>query len=129
MAVAVIVIIGWPGCGKKTIAARLANHLDARLIDNHTLLNPVEALLERTDAAWRPMRAEIRSLVLAYARRGATRSHLIFTEALADETNDRKLFADFIALSHARKNVLIPVVLDCSLEENLRRLQMPERAA
>ncbi|MGL4495496.1 MAG: AAA family ATPase, partial [Beijerinckiaceae bacterium] len=106
-----------------------AKHLAARLIDNHTLLNPVEALLERSDAAWRPMRADIRSLVMDYARRGATHSHLIFTEALADEANDRKLFADFVALADARKNVVIPVVLDCSLEENLRRLQMPERAA
>jgi hypothetical protein len=42
-------INGWPGSGKLTIGRIVAGRLGARLLDNHTVLNPAEALFERDD--------------------------------------------------------------------------------
>ena len=52
----IIHINGWPGTGKLTVGRLLAERLGARLVDNHTLLNPAEALFSRSD----PLHASLR---------------------------------------------------------------------
>lgn len=120
---------GWPGSGKLTIARELAARLDARVIDSHTLLNPSEALYERHDLAYGTLRREVRELIFSHLWRMDQRVPLIFTDALSDDAWDTKMFDEYRALASARRARLVSVVLQCSEEENERRLVSQGRAA
>lgn len=124
----VVHINGWPGSGKLTIARPLAKRLDARLLDNHTLLNPAESLFERRDPSYWPLRSAIRSLVFDYAARLPTAVPLVFTDALSDDPHDSAIFDSCRDLAARRGVPILSVVLDCDLQENLRRLAAPRRA-
>jgi hypothetical protein len=63
----IVHISGWPGSGKLTIGRLLVKRLGARLVDNHTLINPAECLFERGDPLYWPLRKAVRSLVFDYA--------------------------------------------------------------
>jgi len=123
----IVHINGWPGCGKLTIARQLAKHLGARLIDNHTLINPAECLFARNDANYWPLRKAVRALAFEYAARLAPGTHLVLTDALADIASDRAVFDDCLELASQRGAKLIAVVLECEEEENLRRLRAAGR--
>src|SRR5262245_4720067 len=124
----IIHINGWPGCGKLTIARLLAERLDGKLLDNHTLLNPAEALFERTDPLHASLRREVRASVLGHAARLAPGVRLILTDALADDAADHKFFDDYRTLAAKRAAHLVAVVLDCERDENVRRLTAAGRA-
>lgn len=124
----IIHINSWPGAGKRTIAHRLATDLGARLLDNHVLLNPAEALFEREDPRHGALRSEVRRVVLAHAAGLDPATGIVATDALSTEPPDAKLFADMAALAKTRGARLIPVVLDLALEENIRRLSNPSRS-
>jgi predicted kinase len=121
-------INGWPGCGKLTIARLVAKQLNARLIDNHTLINPADALFGRDDPSYWPMRRAVRTLVFEYAAKLPSELPLVCTNALADIESDRAYFDEYRALASARGARLIAVTLECDLEENVRRLTASGRA-
>jgi hypothetical protein len=121
-------INGWPGCGKLTIARIVAARLKARLLDNHILLNPAEALFERDNPLHRSLRYKIREVVLSHAAQLAPDVPIVFTDALADDAGDAALFDEYRALARARLARLVAVVLDCDPEENVRRLIEAGRA-
>lgn len=119
----IVHINGWPGVGKLTIARLLAGRLNARLLDNHTLINPAEALFARTDPAYYPFRADIRALAFARAARLPRGVDLVLTDAIAqEEPRHHTMFADCVKLADQLGAKLISVVLDCTPEENARRL-------
>lgn len=124
----VLLINGFPGVGKLTSARILAHRLGARLLDNHTLLNPAEALFERGDPRWLALRKDVRAVVLAHATALAPRTNIVLTDALAEEGMRREFFEDYRRLASARAARLVPVILTCTLEENIRRLTSPGRA-
>lgn len=124
----IVHINSWPGAGKRTIAHRLATDLGARLLDNHVLLNPAEALFERSDPRHGALRSEVRRVVLAHAAALDPATGVVATDALSAEPQDAKIFADMAALAKTRGAKLIPVVLDLALDENIRRLSTPSRS-
>jgi thymidylate kinase len=124
----IIHINGWPGCGKLTIARLLTRRLDGKLLDNHTLLNPAEALFERSDPLHGSLRREVRACVLDHAARLPPGIPLVLTDALSDDAADQSFFDDYRALASKRGARLIGVVLDCDQEENIRRLTSPGRS-
>jgi hypothetical protein len=124
----VLHINGWPGCGKLTIARLVAARLDARLLDNHTLLNPAEALFGRDDPLHRSLRYKLREIVLAHAAQLAPDVPIVFTDALADDPGDAALFEEYRALARKRSARLVSAILDCGLDENLQRLTQAGRA-
>ena len=124
----IVHINGWPGCGKLTIARHLARRLNAKLIDNHTLLNPAEVLFERRDPLHDSLRQAIRSVVFDHAARLPPDTSVVFTDALADDDWDRGMFDQYRDLAARRSGRLIAVVLDCDLDENIRRLTSAGRA-
>lgn len=63
----IIHINGWPGSGKRTIGQFVAKTLGGRLVDNHAMLNPAEALLERDDPRHQALWDGVRRLTLTYA--------------------------------------------------------------
>lgn len=124
----IVHINGWPGTGKLTIARHLAGHLGARLADNHTLINPAEALFARGTPLYRSLRATVRTAVLDHVRRADAAQTFLFTDALSDDAFDSRAFDDYATLAADRSARFVAVVLDCSVEENLKRLTRAGRA-
>ena len=124
----VLHINGWPGCGKLTIGRIVAGRLGARLLDNHTLLNPASALFDRDDPLHGALRQEVRAIVLGYAARLAAGVGIVLTDALADDAQDTAQFAAYRTLAAARGARLVSVVLACEAGENVRRLTDGRRA-
>jgi hypothetical protein len=118
----VVHINGWPGTGKLTIARCLARRLGGRLLDNHTLLNPAEALFNRRNPKWQELRSSIRALVLDFAAQLPATEPLILTDALANFDYDRRLFDDCRVLAERRSARLVAAILSCDHAENERRL-------
>ena len=63
----VIHINGWPGSGKRSIGQILATQIGGRLLDNHAMLNPAEALFSRFDPLHRELHRAVRDITLDYA--------------------------------------------------------------
>lgn len=124
----IIHINGWPGAGKRTIAHCLATQLDARLLDNHVLLNPAEALFKRDDPLHPSLRREVRRIVFAHAVQLDLATSIVATDALSTDADDIEIFEDIAALAEARRARLIPVVIDLTIDENVRRLSTPNRS-
>jgi broad-specificity NMP kinase len=125
---AIIHINGWPGVGKLTIARLFAAQIGAKLMANHTMLNPAEALFSRADPLYRSLRRMIRQAVLDHIVRMPPETMVVFTDALSDDEFDRAVFDDYVALAEQRGDAMLSIVLDCDGEENARRLTAPGRA-
>ncbi|KAK8007449.1 hypothetical protein PG989_001439 [Apiospora arundinis] len=93
-----IQINGLPGVGKLTTARALQfllhSHspsphqlLSARLVDNHLLIDPADAVLQRTEPGYQALRRALRSVVLdPIAENPATHGHVyIFTDCQSDD--------------------------------------------
>ncbi|MEI3850182.1 MULTISPECIES: AAA family ATPase [Ensifer] len=124
----VVHINGWPGTGKLTIARHLAERLGARLADNHTLINPAEALFARSDPLYRSLRATVRKSVFEHLGRAPREQSFVFTDALSDDAADTRAFEDCAALARDRGARFVAVVIDCDVEENLKRLTRAGRS-
>lgn len=124
----VLHINGWPGTGKLTIARQLARHINAKLIDNHTLINPAECLFERDNPNYWPLRKEVRKLVLAQALKLPVKTPIIFTDALADDAQDIATLKTCEEFAAQRRVPILAAILDCDETENLRRMVSPGRS-
>lgn len=120
---------GWPGSGKCTIGQILAERLNGRLLDNHALLNPAEALFERHDPLHVLLWQAVRQVTLDYAAKLPTDSAIILTDPLVIGSEvDLALFECFRSLAERRNAKLISVILDIDPEENVRRIQASGRS-
>ena len=124
----IVHINGWPGCGKLTIARILAKRLAGKLLDNHTLLNPAEALFDRSDPLHGSLRTAVRATTLDHAAQLREGLALVFTDALSDDPTDQATFDEYRVLAARRQARLVSVVLECEHEENVRRLASAGRA-
>ncbi|MBX5174651.1 AAA family ATPase [Rhizobium sp. NZLR1b] len=124
----IVHINGWPGTGKLTVGRLLAERLGARLIDNHTLLNPAEALFSRSDPLHASLRGQIRQAFFDHAVRADPAESFVFTDALSDDADDSAVFSWYRDLAAARGVNLVAILIDCAPEENARRLASPGRS-
>ena len=104
------------------IARLLAEAMGARLLDNHTLLDPAEALFDRSNLQQRELRLRVREQVFDTLASTPAPVRLVFTDALGEDPGDRALFNDYQRLAERRGAPLHCVVLDCDIEEYRRRL-------
>ncbi|KAH7096381.1 hypothetical protein BKA62DRAFT_644425 [Auriculariales sp. MPI-PUGE-AT-0066] len=120
-----------PGVGKQTIGRELVNLLpDARLVDNHLVIDLVRAIFPQGAPEYEALRSNIRKDMLdAIASSEDRSSTFIFTGANG-VTNpiSVKIVNDFIAAAAARGAPLIYIILSCELEEHIRRATDPARA-
>ncbi|OCP00282.1 MULTISPECIES: AAA family ATPase [unclassified Ensifer] len=124
----VVHINGWPGTGKLTIARHLAERLGARLADNHTLINPAEALFARSDPLYRSLRSAVRASVFEHLAMASFKQSFVFTDALSDDVADTRAFEDCAELARERGARFVAVVVDCDVAENLKRLTRAGRS-
>lgn len=138
----VYLLIGFPGTGKYTIATAMAEQLraageDVRVVDNHYVANPIIGVVAKEDGVrlptgiW-PLVGQVRDAVFTaiegYAPKGCT---FVFTNYVRDVEAEK--MAPYVermrALAKSRGGRFVLVALSCELEEQVRRVQLPERAA
>jgi hypothetical protein len=124
----IININGWPGVGKLSVAERLRQRIGGRLLDNHAIFNVAFSLCDfHTPEFYQTVRA-VREIAFERARQLPTGTCIILTSAYADTAFGRENWSAIRGLASARGTLLCNVIIDCSLAENIRRVQSAERA-
>ncbi len=123
-----IYLIGLPGVGKYTIAQEIARRSDFILVDNHLINNPVFTLIKADGKTPLPEEVwlytqRIRDILWDAIENLAPSDHnFIFTNALRNDEQDRKIYDGVEALAVRRGSMFVPVLLTCAIKEHKRRV-------
>ncbi len=130
-----LLLIGFPGTGKLTIAKHLAPLLPAKIIDNHWVNNPVLGVLDLDLKAPLPpeiweqtgrVRQAVLDTIVTFTPPSAS---FIFTHfAIEGDQRSQRTYGQIADAANRRGSVLVPVRLHCEAEELARRVAVPERA-
>lgn len=124
----IIHINGYPGVGKLTIAKILAEKLGARLLDNHSVYNVALALTEFKSPEYFDTIRAVREIAYKRVLEVPADIPVILTNAHSSNTAwGYECWDAVIDLASSRGATLLIVVLECSLEENARRIQGLDR--
>ena len=129
----VVLLLGYAGSGKLTIAQHLAARIDARIVDNHWINNPILALLDSAadidPLVWDEtdkVRGAVMETIARYVPAGLS---FIFTYcAFEGDADDLRSYQLMRTTAERRAAVFVPVRILCSEEELVRRVVTPERA-
>ncbi|KAK2134378.1 hypothetical protein NOF04DRAFT_1168998 [Fusarium oxysporum II5] len=119
-----IYISGFPGIGKLTIAKELQQLLpDSKVYHNHLLIDPIDALVERSSPGYHGIRTGLRRYVLnEIATPEYTKGRTwIFTDAREASAAGEMGAKDYEAAARKRGVSFLSIVLECEIEENIRR--------
>lgn len=143
----IIHLSGFPGTGKLTIARKLVEKLNARplkhtsteatdhanasLMHNHLLIDPANATLSRTQPGYQKLRKAIREAIFtSLVDESSTHDTIyVFTDWQSGDVVGSSVCEEFQTMARARGSQFIPILITCDEQENIRRLQGPERAA
>ncbi|KAG5659852.1 hypothetical protein KAF25_002411 [Fusarium avenaceum] len=133
MPLPIVHINGFPGIGKLTIARKLVALLapyNGKLVHNHLLIDPAGAILSRASADYQPLRRAIRTAIFdtLATSQDTFDSVFVFTDFQSDDDIGSAVMAEYRAMAARRGSAVIPIVVTCSKEENLRRLTSMERS-
>lgn len=117
-----------PGVGKLTIARELAPMLGARVIDNHAIYNVAFALTEFKSEAFHAAVRAVRTVAFDCILALPAGVPVILTNAhFTDGGFGPENWQAVRELADRRGLPLAVVILDCSAEENRRRIEDPSR--
>lgn len=124
----IIHINSYAGVGKLTIATALADLIGAKVLDNHSVYNVGFALTEfRSPAFYETVRA-VRDIAFDRILTLPAELPVILTNWYSQDSDwSRENWDEVIALARRRQTALNIVVLACSVEENIRRIQCEGR--
>jgi hypothetical protein len=110
-----IVLIGFPGVGKLTIAKELSAMVSAKIVDNHWVNNPILRLLDGTaplpKGIWE-FTGRVRQTVLDAITAYAPSANFIFTHAgLEGDERSLRTFQQIAGAAEGCDAVLVPVRL------------------
>lgn len=131
----VVFLLGYPGVGKRTVGLHLAELLEAVLVDNQLINIPLLTLFRWDGKSPLPTgfwdRVEpIREAVLGTIEDLAPKSNsYIFTNVLEDDEEGAKHYERIRSLAHRRGSLFLSVMVDCDVEEQVRRIDNPDRIA
>jgi hypothetical protein len=131
----VVFILGYPGVGKRTVGSHLADLLDGVLVDNQLINRPLLTLF-RWDGKF-PIPTEIwdrvkpiREAVLGTIEDLAPASNsYVFTNMLKDDEDAANEYNSLRSLAHRRGSLFLAVMLSCDVDEQVRRIDTPDRIA
>lgn len=123
-------INSYPGVGKLTIGRKVASELGAKLLDNHSIYNVAFALTEfKSDAFYDAVR-EVRSTAYRIAMNLSHDVPVILTNAHAEDSNwGNECWDKAIELARKTGRQHVVILLDCSRDENAKRIQSVDREA
>jgi hypothetical protein len=130
-----VYLVGFSGSGKLTIARELSLLLEARVIDNQWINNPIFGLIDNDrvtpfpTGVWDQI-TKVRQAVLdTIATLSAPDANFILTHAgYDDDREDWKIYHAIVRTAERRKAIFVPVRLLCEKGELARRVVSPERA-
>lgn len=128
----IIYLIGTPGTGKYTIAKEIEKS-GYIVCDNQLINNPIFSLVGYdgfstvpiSAAAWNAI-GRIRSVILDFISNEHTHNY-IFTNVLYEDEGDRQCYNQLKEMAAKRNSIFVSVKLHISEEENIRRIEQPER--
>jgi hypothetical protein len=128
-------MLGYPAVGKRTVGEHLARRLDGVLVDNQLIHHPVlslfrwdgksplpEDIWERTD----PIRDTVMRAIEEVAP--STNSY-VFTNCLEDGEWAATQYDQVRSLAHRRGSLFLAVMVTCDIDEQVRRIDTPDRIA
>lgn len=131
----VVFLLGYPGVGKRAVGSHLAELLDGVLVDNQLINLPLLTLFKWDGKSSIPMeiwdRVEpIREAVLGTIEDLAPKSNsYVFTNVLKDGEEGASHYDGIRSLAHRRRSLFLSVMLDCDVDEQVRRIESPDRIA
>ncbi|KAJ6031339.1 hypothetical protein N7540_002071 [Penicillium herquei] len=126
----IIHLNGFPGVGKLTIARYLVKLLSsAKLVHNHLLINPTDAVLHRTQPGYQTLRHAIRQTILStLINEPATfDTTYIFTDFQSDDELGAAVCEEYRTTAKLRGTDFIPIMLFCDEKTNMQRLVSSDR--
>ncbi|KAM0477847.1 hypothetical protein ACHAPX_005613 [Trichoderma viride] len=106
----VVVLNGFPGTGKLTIATKMRSYFPEdtiRLIDNHLLIDPAQAIYPGRSAAHCELRRKLREVAFDAIRKIAQEGKtVLMTACLVDNEADVKIFEEHTSIV---RNTHIPI--------------------
>lgn len=131
-----VYLIGFAGVGKLTTARKLAGLLDARVVDNHWINNPIFGLIDRDHgvrlppSVWEQTRKVRHAVLETIATLSSPQANFILTNSLAeDDSEDRRIYEEVRTTAERRNALFVPVRLLCDEEQLMKRVVSPDRAA
>ena len=131
----VVFMLGYPGFGKRTVGTHLAERLDGVLVDNQLINIPLLTLFKWDGKfaipaeIWERTRP-IRDAVLGTIEDLAPPSNsYVPTNVLHDDADGAGQYERIRSLAHRRGSLFLAVMLDCEVEEQVRRIDNPDRVA
>jgi hypothetical protein len=131
----VVFVLGYPGMGKRTVGACLANLLDGVLVDNQLINRPLLELFRWDGKESIPMEiwarvVPIREAVLSTIEDLAPKTNsYVFTNVLEDDPSDAEHFDSVRSLAARRGSLFLAVMLTCDIDVQVSRIANPDRIA
>jgi adenylylsulfate kinase-like enzyme len=123
----VLFIHGAPAAGKLTTARALLNRVNGRLFDNHAAIDIARTVFDFGAPGFWELVQAVRMLVLDAAAENSV-PLLVMTFVYVDP-DDWLTFEQFEAIAQRHGGELLPVFLQCSTEEIIRRVGNSDRVA
>jgi hypothetical protein len=129
----VALLLGYPGVGKRTVGSHLADLLNGVLVDNQLINIPLLTLFKWDGKFQIPMEiwervGPIREAVLGTIEDLAPKSNsYVFTNVLKDDEDGVGQYDRIRSLAQRRGSMFLSVMLDCEVDEQVRRIDTPDR--
>ncbi|KAI4238781.1 MAG: hypothetical protein L6R40_005636 [Gallowayella cf. fulva] len=102
---------------------------NAKLLDNHLLIDPVAAVYDRSMPEYQGLRKLVRKGILDSISTSVSLKEVtwIFTDSQSSDEVGKAAVADYIHAAEIRGSPIISIILVCASEENLLRVGAKSR--
>ncbi|KEP52842.1 chloramphenicol phosphotransferase-like protein [Rhizoctonia solani 123E] len=128
----IVILNGFPGTGKFTILKRVKELLPPNkscLLDNHLLIDPVQAIYPNRSPEHHELRRKVRRPIFEELSKLAQEGHVVLmTACLADDNNtDANVFQEHLAMVRGTEVPIFWVNVHCDQVVLEQRVGSPER--
>ncbi|RSL65848.1 hypothetical protein CEP54_004055 [Fusarium duplospermum] len=129
----IVVLNGFPGTGKLTILKKVNELLPIEttcLLDNHLLIDPVEAVIPGRSQEHHELRGKIREIIFEKLRERAQQGHTILMTACLVENNKRDagVLQEHLDMARETNMPIFWINVHCSHEMLEQRVASTERS-
>jgi len=131
----IVFMLGYPGTGKRTVGEQLAQQLDGVLLHNALIYRPVLELF-RWDGVqplpptvWDYVVPVRDAVVRAIEEIAPPTTSYVFTNVIEAGPDAEAAYDVVRSLAHRRGSLFLAVVVTCDLDEQVSRIDTPDRTA